>query len=273
MSSFDLSQAAAVLCHVMREMPADQYVIPVVGYTVPERDSPFHWDQFGWFYTKSYEKAALLTESTGHTYLVNDLGIEPVFLIEEIMRELSWMTELHGGGRCYKKKRTQLLQTMDLPAQAAQVLRDYMFQRAHISEEIGTGLHEVDFIRARIGKVAQYHMCVNRVINPSVLRETGLRRSGLGEKVTDILLELVRVNHQMPVWHRELDEFASYCDLTFIVGQIMVGQPKLLAQRRRFSPVLDYPVVPLYLEYVSGTPNRYDELIMHRIYKWMFRFN
>ena len=86
MSSFDLSQAAAVLCHVVREMPADQYVIPVIGYTVPERSSPFDWDNFGWFYSKSYEKAALLTESTGHTHLINDLGIEPVFLIEEIMR-------------------------------------------------------------------------------------------------------------------------------------------------------------------------------------------
>jgi hypothetical protein len=27
--------------------------------------------------------------------------------------------------------------------------------------------------------------------------------------------------------------------------------------------VLGYPAAPLYLEYVSGSPKRYDELIMH----------
>jgi len=89
LSSYNLSQVAAVLCHVVREMTAAQYSIPVIGYIVPAEGRPFHWDNYGHFRKLAFEKAFLLIESTGQDYLVDVLGIDPVLLVEEVMRENS----------------------------------------------------------------------------------------------------------------------------------------------------------------------------------------
>ena len=77
--SYRLIQVAGVLCTVVarREIRADQYVLPLTGYTVPAKGRPLAWDLFGHFAQAARAKALLLVEATGHAHLKDDPGIEP----------------------------------------------------------------------------------------------------------------------------------------------------------------------------------------------------
>ena len=261
--SYHLIPTAGVLCSVVREMTSEQYVIPLAGYIVPPKGQPFAWDLFGHFALAAEEKARLLVASTGHAHLLDDLGIEPEFLVHRIMRELSPVVEHHGGGRSYASRRRQLLITFDLDQEADQILRDFIWFRSYMSPVTKQGDCETEFIQTRVAKLAHHHMHLNRLINPSVLRECGYPRSDLGVEITDIVWNQVLKNRQIQVWHRNTDEMFTHYDLKCMVEQILDRKPELPEHKLLQLQVADYPVSPLYLEFARGLPSRYDELIMY----------